>query len=128
MASKKNTAKRGVVSVKDVQIAFLLDGISGVDKLLANRKTAGNLVRRALKDLQGQGKNVGVLEAYANEKHPMQGRGRAMPTSGEERKYRAQQVGSTGVFLRLPLTPIGIKKGGLVKVRFESDRLVITRA
>jgi hypothetical protein len=128
MASKKNTAKRGVVSVKDVQIAFLLDGISGVDKLLANRKSGGNLVRRALKDLQAQGKNVGVLESYVSEKYPMQGRGRAMPNTGEERRYRAQQVGSTGVFLRLPLTPIGVKKGGVVKVRFESDRVVISRA
>ena len=77
--------------------------------------------------LTAQGRNVETLEAYVNERYGSSGRGRAMPNLGEERKYKAQQIGDGGTFLRLPLTPIGIKKGGVVKVRFESDRVVVTK-
>ena len=38
MASKKISGKRSIVSFKDVQIAYLLDGISGVEKIVAGRK------------------------------------------------------------------------------------------
>lgn len=127
MASKKAT-KRAIVSFKDVQIAYLLDGISGVEKLVGTRKNAGIILKRALKELKGQGRNVETLESYVNERHGNSGRGRAMPSVGEERKYRAQQIGDGGTFLRLPLTPIGVKKGGVVKVRFEADRIIVTKS
>lgn len=127
MASKKKDTKRSIVSFKDLQIAFLLDGISGVEKLVAGKKNAGSILKRALKEMTAQGRNVETLEAYVNERYGSSGRGRAMPNLGEERKYKAQQIGDGGTFLRLPLTPIGIKKGGVVKVRFESDRVVVTK-
>ena len=75
----------------------------------------------------GQGRNVETLQKYVDERYGSSGRGRAMPNVGEERKYKAQQIGDGGTFLRLPLTPIGVKKGGVVKVRFESDRVVVTK-
>ncbi|MDP2344548.1 MAG: hypothetical protein Q8O67_26590 [Deltaproteobacteria bacterium] len=127
MASKKKDTKRSIVSFKDLQIAYLLDGISGVEKLVAGKKNAGSILKRALKEMTGQGRNVETLEAYVNERYGSSGRGRAMPNVGEERKYKAQQIGDGGTFLRLPLTPIGVKKGGVVKVRFEQDRVVVTK-
>ena len=127
MASKKKDTKRSIVSFKDLQIAYLLDGISGVEKLVAGKKNAGSILKRALKEMTGQGRNVETLEAYVNERYGSSGRGRAMPNVGEERKYKAQQIGDGGTFLRLPLTPIGVKKGGVVKVRFEADRVVVTK-
>ncbi len=127
MASKKAAQKRQVVSFKDVQIAFLLDGISGVEKLVAGKKNAGPMLRRALAGLKAQGRNVDTLEAFIDAKHATAGRGRSMPNVGEERRYKAQQIGQGGSFLRLPLTPIGVKKGGVVKVRFEADRVIVTR-
>lgn len=128
MASKKSASKRTVVSFKDVQIAYLLDGISGVEKLVSNRKSAGAVIRRALRELKQQGRSVDALEAYVGEKFGSGGRGRSMPDVGEERKYKAQQIKTGGAFLRLPLTPLGVKKGGSVRVRFESDRIVVTKA
>jgi hypothetical protein len=129
MASKKSAStKRTVVSFKDVQIAYLLDGISGLEKLLAGRKSAGGVIRRALRELKQQGRSVEALEAYVGEKYGSGGRGRSMPGVGEERKYKAQQIKSGGAFLRLPLTPLGVKKGGSVRVRFEADRIVVTKA
>lgn len=127
MASKKASSKRSIVSFKDLQIAYLLDGIGGVEKLVAGRKNAGSILKRALKEMGDQGRNVETLQAYVNERYGSSGRGRAMPNIGEERKYKAQQIGDGGTFLRLPLTPIGVKKGGVVKVRFEADRVIVTR-
>lgn len=128
MAAKKSAQKRTVVSFKDVQIAYLLDGISGVEKLVSNRKSAGGVLRRALRELKQQGRSVDALEAYVGERYGSGGRGRSMPGVGEERKYKAQQIKSGGAFLRLPLTPLGIKKGGSVRVRFEADRIVVIKA
>src|SRR5688572_30194529 len=92
MASKKSSNKRTVVSFKDVQIAYLLDGISGVEKLVASRKSAGTIIRRALRELKQQGRSVDALESYVGEKYGSGGRGRSMPGVGEERKYKAQQI------------------------------------
>ena len=127
MAAKKSTTKRSIVSFNDLQIAYLLDGIAGVEKLVADKKNAAPILKRALKELKGQGRNVETLETYVNEKHGTSGRGRAMPSIGEERRYKAQQIADGGTFLRLPLTPIGVKKGGVVKVRFEADRVIVTK-
>ncbi len=126
MASKK-AQKRGVVSFKDLQIAYLLDGIAGVEKLVAGRKNPAPILKRALNELKAQGRNVETLEAYVTSKHGVSGRGRSMPNVGEERRYKAQQIADGGTFLRLPLTPIGVKKGGVVKVRFEADRVIVTK-
>jgi hypothetical protein len=127
MASKKASNKRSIVSFKDLQIAYLLDGIGGIEKLVAGRKNAGTILKRALKEMSDQGRNVETLQSYVAERYGSSGRGRAMPNVGEERKYKAQQIGDGGTFLRLPLTPIGVKKGGVVKVRFEADRVIVTR-
>ena len=127
MASKKGSSKRGIVSFKDLQIAFLLDGIAGVEKLVAGRKSAGPILKRALAELKSQGRSVDALEHYISEHHGSAGRGRSMPNVGEERKYRAQQIADGGTFLRLPLTPLGVKKGGVVRVRFEADRIVVSK-
>lgn len=124
MATKK---KRHFVSFKDVQIAYLIDGISGIEKLFDGRKLNASVLRRALADLRLQGRAVDSLEAYLNDKFGGTGRGRTLPRAGEERKYKAQQIKDGGAFLRLPLTPISVKKEGIVRVRFESDRIIVTK-
>jgi hypothetical protein len=130
MASKRSSSKRSIVSFKDVQIAYLLDGISGVEKLVSGRKSAGTIIRKALRELKAQGRSVESLESYVGEKYGSGGRGRSMPSIGEERTYRAQAIGDPPgpAFLRLPLTPLGIKKKGTGRVRFEADRIVVTKA
>ena len=128
MATKKSSGKQSLVSYKDVQIAFLVDGIQGVEKILQGRKSARTLVRHALSDLKRQGRAVDALESYVAERHATKARGRAMPGTGEERRYRAQQIEGGGVFLRLPLTPLGVKKSGSVRVRFDADRILVTKA
>lgn len=126
-SSRKGGSKRTVISFKDVEIAYLLDGIAGVERLIAGRRSPAPVLRRALRDLKAQGRSVDALEAFIAEKFGSSGRGRSVPSPGEERRYRAQQIKTGGAFLRLPLNVLGVPKGGNVRVRFDRDRIVVTK-
>ncbi len=124
MTAKKQL-KRSLISFKDIQIAYLLDDIAGVEKLIGGRKNPGPLLRRAFKELVKAGKKIDTLEKYILANHGTGTRGRSIPISGQERVYRAQKLAAGTAFLRLPLAPLGTLKGGKVKVVFENDRIVV---
>lgn len=123
--STKKQIKRSLISFKDIQIAYLLDDIAGVEKLISTRKNPGPLLRRALKELVRSGKKTDSLEKYILAHHGTGSRGRSIPISGQERIYRAQKLAAGTAFLRLPLAPLGTLKGGKVKVLFENDRIIV---
>ena len=58
MAAKKSTTKRSIVSFKDLQIAYLLDGIAGAEKLVADKKNAAPILKRALKPISQNNRQV----------------------------------------------------------------------
>jgi hypothetical protein len=124
----KTQGKRKLVSFKDIQIAFLLEGLDGVKRLISGRKNAGTLLRRAVRELKGAGKKTEALDEFIAANHGPGTRGRAVPSSGQERLYRAQKIHAGGPFLRLPLSPLGTDKGSLVRVRFERDQIVVKNA
>lgn len=126
-AASKKADNRKVISFKDVQIAYLLDGIAGIERLIKGRKSPAAVLKRALRELKAQGSDTRELESFIAEKFGSTGRGRSVPQAGEERRYKAQQIKSGAPFLRLPLNTLGIKKGKAVRVRFEADRIVVTR-
>jgi hypothetical protein len=133
MATKRGSGSgesrsKKVISFKDVEIAFLLDGINGVERLIKGRKNPGAVVKRALRDLKTQGTDVRALEEFVAERFGSTGRGRSVPQVGEERRYKAQQIKNGAPFLRLPLNTLGIKKGRPVRVRFEDGRIVVSPA
>jgi hypothetical protein len=123
--SVKKQLKRSLISFKDIQIAYLLDDIAGVEKLINSRKNPGPLLRRALKELVKSGKKTDSLEKYILAHHGTGSRGRSIPISGQERIYRAQKLAAGTAFLRLPLAPLGTLKGGKVRVLFEGDRIIV---
>ena len=125
MATEKTQNKRTLVSFKDIQIAYLIEGMDGVERLLKGRKNIASLLRRAVKELKAAGKKTDTLDAYIAENHGPGTRGRSVPTSGQERLYKAQRIHAGGPFLRLPLAPLGTDKGGVVKVRFERDQIIV---
>ena len=47
----KKAIKRSLISFKDIQIAYLLNDIPGIQTLIADRKNPAPLLRRALKEL-----------------------------------------------------------------------------
>jgi hypothetical protein len=126
---KKATAKGGKrLSYKDVQIAYLADVVSAVEKLLNEGRTSRAAVRKALEALRQQGAAAATLDDFVKS-HLGQGgrRGRTAPLVGTDRTYRAQKLETGSPFVRLPLEALGVKKGGLVTVRFERDRIVVTK-
>ena len=121
----KNLIKRTLISFKDIQIAYLIEGIEGVERLIRGRKNIASLLRRAVKELKAAGKKTDTLDKYIAENHGPGTRGRAVPISGQERLYKAQKIHAGGPFLRLPLAPLGTDKGGYVRVRFERDQIIV---
>lgn len=117
---------RTLVSFKDVQLAYLMNGISAVQELVDSKTASKATVRRALKKLQETGRDVSSLERWVAEHVGPIGRGRAAPGPGEIRSYKAQQISNSGPFLRLPLDPLGAKKGSTIRVHFENDRIVVS--
>ena len=130
MARKKKAAAHTNptrLSFKDVEIAFLQDGVDGVKKLLGKSSDARGLLSRAIEDLKAKGHKPATLEAFAGDAFPRRGRGRSEPRVGDEQTYKAQEIGHGGAFLRLPLRPIGVKKGAVLTVRFEAERIIVMR-
>lgn len=120
--------KRSTVSFKDVQIAYLCSGIGHIEQLYNKRLASVNTIRRALHQLKTNGSPVETLEHWFHENFGSGIRGRAAPQAGQERIYRAQQIKTTGTFLRLPLSALSIGKGEVVSVKFEKDRIVVKKA
>ncbi len=119
--------KRSTLSFKDVQIAYLMSGITSVEKLHKDGKASTATIRRALTHLRTGGREVATLEKWIQDNLGIGVRGRAAPQAGQERVYRAQQIKTSGPFLRLPLSALSINKGEVVTVRFEKDRIVVKK-
>ena len=120
------TAKRAM-SYKDLQIAYLSHGVNAVEQLLAEGTTTKAAVRRALQAFQDAGSPVATLAEFVKTHLGQARRGRAAPLVGAERSYRAQKLSSGSTFLRLPLEALGVTKGGVVTVRFERDRIIVSK-
>ena len=126
MAARKSK-KRTLVSYKDVQLAFLLDGVPAVERQWSNGNVSKQTIRRAVKKLQESDEDVAELERWVAEHIGPIGLGRSAPQPGETRSYKAQQIKNGGPFLRLPLDSLGVRKGKIVRVLFEKDRIVVTK-
>lgn len=119
--------RRSTLSFKDVQIAYLMDGVSSVEKLYEDGKASTATIRRALTHLKTGDREVASLEKWIQDNLGIGVRGRAAPQAGQERVYRAQQIKTSGPFLRLPLSALSINKGEVVSVKFEKDRIIVKK-
>jgi hypothetical protein len=119
--------RRQAVSFKDVQIAYLMNGVGAVKDLFSEGKVSPTTVRRALRELSEAGRNVSPLQRWVDEAMTARARGRTAPEAGSERSYRVQKVGGGAPFLRLPVTVLGVGQRDEVTVRFDKDRIVVTR-
>jgi hypothetical protein len=119
------TAKR--FSYKDIQILYLSEGIGALERLIRDRKISRPALRRAVDALRAAGATIGPLEQFVQSSMGTGRRGRAAPQAGTERSYRAQQLVQGSPFLRLPLDALHVKKGAAVTVRFERDRIIVSK-
>lgn len=132
--AKKTSVKRKKVddksiTYKDVIIMFLAEGLSLIEKNVKDSKVKVGAVRRAARELKASFPDrADLLSAFADKIQPVHsGRGRTQPKAGDERDYKAQKLGENGPFLRLPLSVLDAKKGQLVTVRFQADRLTVVK-
>ncbi len=124
----KKTTKKKSLDYKDVQILFFKHGTDAIVKGIENQEIAIPVARRAVAEIQKEDPNVKELLSSVLSKYAPRGfRGREMPKVGEHRDYKAQALKADAPFLRLPLRPLGIKKGDSVRVSFEADQLVVKK-
>lgn len=125
-ANTKPERDRGM-SYKDVQILFLSDGLSKVEKLLNAGLISKGSLRRAAKEFEGN-KNAQAFVDFVAAKTGNGRRGRRAPLNNENREYLAQQVKDGSLFIRLPVSSIVAKKGEAVVATFSGDRIVVKTA
>jgi hypothetical protein len=123
----KTRKRRSTFSFKDVEILYLVEGLSPIIKLHREKKVSPTTIRRAVSALKSVGKVESSLETWVSENLHVGSRGRAAPKIGQERVYRAQQINESGPFLRLPLGALKALKGDALSVVFEKDRIVVKR-
>ncbi len=125
--SIKTRKRRTTLSFKDVEILYLVEGLSPIIKLYSEKKVSPATIRRAVLALRSVGKMESSLENWVSEYLRVGSRGRAAPKVGQERVYRAQQINESGPFLRLPLGALQASKGDALFVSFENDRIVVKK-
>jgi hypothetical protein len=131
---KASTAARSgrssqATSFKDVQLSYLMNGESGLEQLKSSG-VSRNVFRRALGTLKASGQSTGAFERWFTQSFgaiTSGGRGRRGPQAGDRRDYKTQQIGDTEEFIRLPLSVLGVKKGDLVSVAFDSGAIRVSR-
>lgn len=121
------TTKQQLASFKDVQLAYLMEGVSAVEALVRAKRASPSTIRRALKKLQEAGSDVTALERWMAMNIGPIGRSRSAPAVGDLRSYKVQQVRGTGPFLRLPLDCLGVEKGGVIWVQFDGEKIVVSK-
>jgi hypothetical protein len=104
-----------------------MNGLPSIEAIHKEGNASSATIRRALTQLRTGGREVTSLEKWIHDNLGMGVRGRAAPQAGQERVYRAQQIKTSGPFLRLPLGALSVNKGEVVSVRFEKDRIVVKK-
>lgn len=114
-------------SAKDVIVAFSLKGAEGLNALDLTSK--GHLLRKAVAYCRAEGNEAvaSALVEYANIKGIVlwSGRGRGVPSEGSTRSYRAQQLGKSEPFIRLPVGALGVVKSQAVTVVFLTGKIEV---
>jgi hypothetical protein len=128
----KNTNKNKTVRVtsKDLEIAFLIGQLDGVNDLIENAgKTPGKKVfSQAITSLDSKGLETAEFASFIAELFPASGKGRGkqQPVSGETRFYSVQKVKNSAPFIRLPLSIMGAERGQEVAVKFDNNKIIVT--
>jgi len=128
--------KVAVLSHKDVQLAFLGDGLDGVRNLYKTGAVSAAVIARAAREVaNNKGTTPEALEAlvsFAEEITPVKTgngrRGKQPPSVGQTRTYKAQSVKGSTPFIRLNLDTLNVLKGAEMKVTFQdANTIVVTK-
>lgn len=122
---KTDRSERGL-SYKDVQILFLSDGLSKIEKYFKGGLISTSSMKKAAKAFQASDTGITFQDFVEAHVCSIDGRrGRRAPASGGERRYKAQQIGKGGLFIRLPVTLIAQNKGDALVVSFDDGVITV---
>lgn len=118
---------------KDLEIAFLSEGLQGVQQMVAGHAKPGNVLRSAVRSLSERGQDVTELQAFVDENHPQSSnagvRGRRAPQLGEQnRELKVQRSQSGDLFVRVNVTALAVSKGSKVNMCVSDEGLVTLEA
>jgi hypothetical protein len=125
-----NTARKAIVSAKDIALALATGGASKVRDLHNGSGFTAKTLDGAIALFDGteHGNTLTALrgELFATVSNGR--RGRPAVAVGASREYTVQEVGETGAFVRLPVGLLGLMKGDKVSVTFDECGITVVRA
>lgn len=128
--SNVNTARKAIVSAKDIALAVVTGGAAKVRDLHNGTGFTAKTLDGAIALFDGT-EHAATLSALRGELFTTVGngrRGRPAVAVGARREYSVQEVGETGAFVRLPVGVLGLIKGDTVTVTFDEGVITVTRA
>ena len=131
-----NSARKAPVTHKDLTMAYLMagggqKGVDAISPLLANHTDAVGVLEKVIGSLtankQPASELIDLRDEFAAALTPGV-KGRKPVTVGQSRSYSVQQIGDDGdVFIRLPLSTLGVRKHDKIMATFTADGVQIKR-
>ena len=120
------------VTYQTVALAFLTQGIDAARAQLDAQQCARphDVALKACVQLANMGSEAHELEDLAREFAPANagsGRGAMSLANAGSKVYKAQQVGDGDVWIRVPVSALGVDKGEKVEVTFRGDVISIMK-
>ena len=121
------TTSKTRITNKDLQVAYLVNGVAGVQAMTSDNVPAKITFQTAIDSLEKLGQEVDPLIAYM-ETHYSSDTGalRTAPQNGETRTYKVGQPRDGAPKVSIPLNTLNAAKGDNVNVSFENGKIVIT--
>lgn len=127
MTTNTNNARKVRITSQQVAFLALTEGVGAVETLHGKPgcEIAPATFAAAVELLATQPETASALAALADALHPESSgeRGRPAAKVGESRGYKVQQVGDSDPFIRLPVSLLGLAKGGVAVVTFENGMI-----
>ena len=124
MTTNTNNARKVRITSQQVAFLALTEGVGAVETLHGKPgcEIAPATFAAAVDLLATQPETAMALAALADSLHPESSgeRGRPAAKIGESRGYKVQQVGDSDPFIRLPVSLLGLGKGGVAVVTFDN--------
>jgi hypothetical protein len=121
------TTSKTRITNKDLQVAYLVNGVAGVQAMTADNVPAKLTFQAAIDSLESLGQEVAPLVAFMETHYSSDpGAPRTAPQNGETRTYKVGQPRDGAPKVNIPLNTLNAAKGDNVNVSFENGKIVIT--
>ena len=130
MTVSNKTDRKSPVTHKDLTILYLTQGADALDPMLVGHTDPVAVLDKVIASLGEMGQDTAALtekrDIFASAV-TVGVKGRKPAKIGEARSYRVQQLGDDGdLFIRLPLSTLGVSKGDKVECSFQDGKIVVT--